>query len=974
MKLGKEDNMPEKNETIKNKYEGEKNPDKKILKLGRKITDCVPHKIFGVKSTDPEYWGLKEVVTDEMADIANKMKLRKFYTFDQLLKMNPKYEAAELQKILDQMAIVGILEYDYGDNYDHTHELKDKPRIRRYRVAFFVPGSAELFNSSKDRVDKNPSVASFFERMTFIPLAGITQMIPPGGDGVGMHVIPVEKEVNANNESVDLEHISYWLNKYEGHISAGICSCRYSRSKLGDGCADDPDDWCIQLGDMADYTVETGRAHYITKEEALDILKKAEDNGFVHQITNIDGSEKIFDICNCDVKICNALRTSLLFNTPNLSRSSFTAKVDPSKCVACGYCVESCPAGAVKLGQKLCKKDGKAQTYPKAPLPDNNIWGKYAWDENYRDTPRLHNTYETGTAPCKVACPAHVPVQAYLKKAHEGKYQEALALIKKENPFPAVCGRVCNKRCEEACTRGDVDRAVSIDAVKKFIAEKDLHAETRYIPEKVIASLHGEWKEKIAIIGAGPAGLSAAYYLAEMGYKPTVFEKHKEPGGMLRYGIPTYKLEKDVIDAEIEIIKDMGVTIQCGVEVGKDITISDLKKQGYKAFYVAIGCQGGKRPGVANDEAEGTEIAVNYLHDAYEHQDKEFTGDVVVIGGGNVAVDCARTATRLGAKSVGMYCLESQDTMPASKEEIAETLEEGISIHPSWGPKEVLVDEKGHVTGIVLKKCTRTIDPETKKFSPLYDENETITVKADKIVFAIGQSIEWGKLLEGTGVTYWHGNYPIADKLTYQTADPDIYVGGDVFTGPKFVIDAIAAGHAVAESLHRHVQWAASPTIGLNRRSFVPLDKSDISLPDYDHAGRQEEAMDASIDAKHSFRDAHKTLTEEQVKIETGRCLSCGASVVDPNKCIGCGICTTRCKFDAIHLYRDHPEMTTMVVAEKKVGPLLKHSIKRAAKIIAHSGSSEAKMMRKKRKEFKRKNKATAKTKKFTGNAVDLNA
>jgi len=966
--------MPEKFDTIENKFEGEKKPSKKILKLGRKITDCMPHKIFGVKSTDPEYWGLREVVTDEMADIANKMKLRKFYTFDELLKMNKQYEASDLQKILDQMSTVGILEYDYGDNYDHTHELKDKPRIRRYRVAFFVPGSAELFNSTKDRVDKNPSVASFFERMTFIPLAGVTQMVPPGGDGIGMHVIPVEKEVNANNESVDLEHISYWLNKYEGHISAGICSCRYSRSKLGEGCADDPDDWCIQLGDMADYTVETGRAHYITKEEALEILKKAEDNGFVHQITNIDGSEKIFDICNCDVKICNALRTSLLFNTPNLSRSSFTAKVDPAKCVACGYCVESCPAGAVKLGQKLCKKDGEPQSYPTAPLPDNNIWGKYAWDENYRDTARLHNTYATGTAPCKVACPAHVPVQAYLKKAHEGKYQEALALIKKENPFPAVCGRICNKRCEEACTRGDIDRAVSIDAVKKFIAEQDLHAETRYVPEKVIASLHGEWPQKIAIIGAGPAGLSAAYYLAEMGYRPTVFEKHKEPGGMLRYGIPTYKLEKDVIDAEIEIIKELGVSIKCGVEVGKDITIADLKKEGYKAFYIAIGCQGGKRPGVANDEANGTEIAVDYLSHAYEHQDERFTGDVVVIGGGNVAIDCARTASRLGANKTSMYCLETRETMPASKEEIAETLDENISINNSWGPKEVLVDEKGNVTGIILKKCLRTIDPETKKFSPLYDENETITVKADKIVFAIGQAIEWGKLLEGTGVTFWHGNYPIADKLTYQTADPDIYVGGDVFTGPKFVIDAIAAGHAVADSLNRHVQWAASPTIGLNRRSFVPLDKNDITLPGYDHAGRQEEGMDTSFDYKKSFRDAHKTLTEEQVRIETGRCLSCGASVVDPHKCIGCGICTTRCKFDAIHLYRDHPEMTNMVVAEKKVGKLLGYSLKRSFKILAHSGSKEAKMMRKKRKEYKKKTKNTAKTHPYTGNAVDPNA
>ena len=544
--------MPEQNKKIISKYQGDKNPDERYLKLGRKITDAMGHKISGVTSDDPEYWGLREVLTPEMCDIANKMKLRQHYTFEQLLEMNRDYEAIDLQKILDEMSYIGILEYDYGDNYDHTHELKDRPRIRRYRLPFFVPGSAELFNSSVDRIAKNPAVASFFERMTFIPLAGITQMVPPGGDGIGMHVIPVEKAIDAESQSIDLEHISYWLKKYEGHISAGICSCRASRAVLGDGCTDDFDDWCIQLGDMADYTVETGRAHYITKERALEILELAEKNGYVHQITNIDGENKIFDICNCNVKICNALRTSLLFNTPYLSRSSYTAKVEKEKCVACGKCVETCPAGAVKMGQKLCRKDGSEVKYPHAPLPDNNIWGPYAWDEDYRDTARMSNTYASGSAPCKAACPAHVPVQAYLRLAHEGKYREALAMIKTENPFPAVCGRVCNKRCESECTRGKIDAPVSIDAVKKFVADLDLNAEDRFVPEKTVQSTHGAFDEKIAIIGGGPAGLSAAYYLAQMGYKPTVFEKNPIPGGMLTYGIPSYKLEKDVIAAEID--------------------------------------------------------------------------------------------------------------------------------------------------------------------------------------------------------------------------------------------------------------------------------------------------------------------------------------------------------------------------------------------------------------------------------------
>lgn len=949
--------MPKQNDKILSKYQGEENPDKRYLKLGRKITDVAAHKILGITSNDPEYWGLKEVLTPEMCDIGNKMKLRKFYTFEQLVKMNPEVEPTHLRELLEEMSVIGILEYDYGDNYDHDGELKDKPRIKRYRLPFYVPGSAELFNSTVERIEKNPAVASFFERMTFIPLAGITQMVPPGGDGIGMHVIPVEKAIEAENQSVDLEHISYWLKKYEGHISAGICSCRASRSILGDGCADDVDDWCIQLGDMADYTVETGRAHYITKERALEILKLAEKNGFVHQITNIDGANKIFDICNCDVKICNALRTSLLFNTPNLSRSAYTAKVEKENCMACGKCVETCPAGAVKLGQKLCKKDGNAVTYPHAPLPDKIHWGEYAWDEEYRDTARLHNTYPTGSAPCKAACPAHVPVQAYLKLARDGKYREALEVIKTENPFPAVCGRICNKRCEDACTRGTIDKPVSIDAVKKFVADLERQEENRFVPEKVMPSVHGEWSEKIAIIGAGPAGLSAAYYLATMGYRPTVFEKNARPGGMMTYGIPSYKLEKDVIDGEIDVLRKLGVEIRCGVDVGKDVTIAQLKEQGYKAFYIAIGCQGGRRPGVVGDTAPGTDIAVSYLRNAFEKRER-FEGDVVVIGGGNVAIDCAGNATRLGAKSVSMFCLEDRDTMPASKSEIEEALDEGVKLYPSWGPKEVRVDENGHVCGIVLKKCLRTIDPETKRFAPVYDENETMEVPAGQIIFAIGQCIEWGDLLKGTKVEFWHGNYPVADQLTYQTADEDIFVGGDVYTGPRFVIDAIAAGHQAAESLHRHVRPGASMTIGRDRRDYQPLNKEDLTYPSYDHAGRQEALMNPNIDHRHSFQDAHGTLTEEQIKIETARCLSCGAAYVDPNKCIGCGLCTTRCRFDAIHLIRDHPECTDMRMGEDKILGLAGYALKRAVKIALYSGSPEAREMAKKRRAFKQAKKA----------------
>lgn len=929
--------MPEMSKAVIPPHMGDKAPSEKILKLGRKITDVAKHKIKGLTVADPEYWGLAEIVTEEMADIALKMKVRHHYKIEELWEMNEvkEEEKEHFQKVLDEMSYIGLLEYDYGNNYDHYGSIPG-PADRRYCLPMFVPGSAELFNMEEGpdgnkRLREHPALASFFERMTFIPLDGITHMVPPGGAGIGMHVIPVEKAISMENGTIDLEHISYWLKKYEGHIGVGQCSCRISRQILGEGCGDDEMNWCIGVGDFADYCRETGKGHDVTYEEAMEIFRKAEDNGFVHQITNIDGENKIFGICNCNVNICNALRTSQLFNTPNMSRSAFTAKVEKEKCVACGKCVEYCPAGAVKLGQKLCKKDGTQVSYPKHELPDKLVWGRDKYDEEYRDNNRI-NCYETGTAPCKAACPAHIAVQGYIRKAKEGKYREALALIKQDNPFPAICGRVCNKRCEIACTRGTIDQPVAIDDIKKFIAQQDLHEETRYIPPVVIASNRlTQWEQKIAIIGAGPAGLSCAYYLAVKGYKPTVFEKHACPGGMMTYGIPSYKLEKDVIDAEIDVLRQLGTTIKCGVEVGKDITIEKLRAEGYQAFYIAIGCQGGKVPEIPGNDAKGIDLAVSFLHDATENQDQKMEEKAVVIGGGNVAVDCARTAYRFGGKDVTMFCLESREAMPASQEEIQEALEEDIAIENGWGPKEILKDEDGTVKAVVFKKCTSVFDAEGK-FNPQYDENDCKTVACSHVIFAIGQSVEWGNLLEGTKVEFWHGNYPVADALTYQTAEPDIFVGGDVYTGPKFVIDAIEAGKNAAVSLHRYVHPGTSMTIGRNRRNFHELDKEDIKVEGYDTIGRQEAGMDPSIDQKHSFRDAHKTLTEEQVHLEASRCLSCGASVVDENKCIGCGVCTTKCEFDAIHLHRDHPECSKMVKSEDKFKEIGAYMAGRAAK------------------------------------------
>ena len=892
-----------------------------ILKLGKMVTDRIPIKLGLEKLTadDPEYWGLAAMCTDEMAEIALKMGVRKPRTLKDMVKLTGKDEAY-LEDILQQMSVNGVIEYNW-ENPQHE---------KQYVLPMFVPGSAEFSNMNSDMLDKNPELGRFFERMSRLPLEKVTPMVPPGGAGIGMHVIPVEKAISMENNSVSVEHISHWLDKYDGKYAASPCSCRKSRKTFDEGCADDPADWCIAVGDMADYVVETNKGgRYITKEEALEILQKAEDNGFVHQITNIDGEDKIFAICNCNVNVCYALRTSQLFNTPNMSRSAYVAHVDKANCVACGRCVEYCPAGAVTLGQKLCKKDGTEVKYPVKPLPSDKKWTSADWTEDYRDVNRI-NTHETGTAPCKTACPAHIAVQGYLKLAAQGRYTDALALIKKNNPLPAICGHVCNKRCEDACTRGKIDEAIAIDEVKKFIAKKDLDSATRYIPPKVVPATKGYFEEKVAIIGGGPAGISCAFYLAEKGYKPTIFEKNDKPGGMVVYGIPSFVLEKEIVAAEIDVLREMGVEIRCNVEVGKDVTIQQLRDQGYKAFYIGIGCQGGRKTGVPGEDSKGVMTGVEFLHITTDNENYKLDGDTVVIGGGNVAIDVSRTAERCGDGKVTQVSLETRDIMPASPEEIELAESEGIIVKGGWGPKEIL-SEDGKVTGIVFKKCISVKD-ETGKFNPKYDENETMTIPCKNVILSVGQSIEWGSLLEGTKVELGRGNGPVADSVTYQTAEPDIFVGGDVYTGPKFAIDAIAAGKQGAISIHRYVQPHSSLTIGRDPNYYKELDKDDILVENYDNTGRQHPGMKPGADKK-SFRDYKLTFTEEQVKKETARCLGCGASIVDPNQCIGCGICTTKCEFDAIHLQRDLPDCSNMRKSEDKLKYILPYGAKQAIKI-----------------------------------------
>ena len=888
------------------------------------LANMMGRKKAGVKSggkgslawDDPEYVILEAGVDNDMADAGLALGSYEKKTAAQVASIIGKSEEHCHEQLM-KLAVYGACFVNNIDGVD------------TFWTETWIPGTMEMIVNNLDNIEKYPIVGYAMEAYGRVRGPMSSGSFPVG---VGlMRVIPIESAIDGESRKADYEEISKYLNEND-IFTVSPCSCRTDREVMGEGCGHLKEDMCIQMGHAAEYYIRTGRGRQITREEAFEIIKRAEENGLMHEIPNTDGSGKTHAICNCCGCGCLSLRTAEMFKNVDMVRSNYISEVDPEKCVACGQCVENCPVNALKLGQKLCSNTPVVSDITTKSTPRDEEWTADKWNPEYRLN--RENVVETGTAPCKTNCPAHIGIQGYIKLAAQGKYMEALELIKKENPFPAVYGRICNRRCEQACTRGELDDPIAIDEIKKFIAEQELRKENRFIPKKG----HDYSDKKIAIIGSGPAGLSCAYYLALDGYTITVFEKEEQIGGMLTLGIPAFRLEKDVVEAEIAVLKELGVAFKTGVEVGKDITLDQLRKEGYDAFYVAIGAQGGRKLGLEGEDGAGVLTGIDFLRRVNAGEDVKLSGKTVVIGGGNVAIDVARSAVRAGTDDVKMFCLESRDIMPASQEEIEEAEEEKISINNSWGPKRILT-ENGKVTGIEFKKCISVFD-ENNRFAPKYDENDCLTVAADNILVTVGQSIEWGGLLAGASVELNRSQTIQADGFTYQSGQPDVFTGGDCYTGPKFAIDAIAAGKQGAISIHRFVHPGQSLVIGRDRRDYKELDRQQAVIEDYDHTPRQNPENQGSAGAaEKTFRDLRGTFTEEQMLKESARCLGCGVTMVDQYMCVGCGQCTTKCKFDAIHLVRrydgagiEFTEMKPTVVKQviKRKGKIMIKKVKRA--------------------------------------------
>ena len=794
-----------------------------ILKLATKIS-LESMTYTGITYNDPEYKILEPIIDDDMCQIMMHMRLEANRTVEDIAK-RAKKSVHHTQEQLDKLCKTGAV----------------RARVRNGKTYYFypiwVPGIMEGIMANREQCDKYPVLGECFEEYTRRRVSMLAPFMDAGMNM--MRVIPVQAAIENNSRKASYDEV-HRLVENAWAVAVGACSCRRSRRLMGEGCGHLEEDMCIYLNDNAVNYSKIGSHRMISKEEAYEILKRAERNGLVHELNVAPGYEDSTAICNCCGCSCYALRIATYFRAPDAVKSNYVARVDRDKCVACGQCVENCQVNAVKLGSKLCT-GGTTIPRPEETARNTLLWGGKNYNPDFRSN--RTDVVEGGTAPCKAACPAHVSVQGYVALAKQGWTS-------------------------------------AIDDLKKFIAEQDLNAEQRWIPP--MENPRGiPFEEPIAVIGAGPAGLSCAYYLREKGYPVTVFEKEKVLGGMPAFAIPSFRLEKDVLNAEIDVLRQMGVEFKTGVEVGRDVTLDDLRAQGFKAFFLGVGAG---KPGTLDvPGADGKNVcfALDMLKKVNLDRRPDLGDDVVILSGGIstnfVTLDAARTAAALGGDRVTVIAPRKPGTFSNVKSGVAAAEASGVQfIYEA----EVQAISKKDVTYVIGGKKH--------------------TVPASAVVIAMDRTVDLGGIglpLNEKGVIAVNGD-------TMQTAVPDVFAGGDVVTGPRYAINAIAAGREAALSIHRYVHEGQDLMLGRDHMDYKGLNRKTavIDPQAFSDAPRQKAERTVARGKNAAWRDTRGVLTAEQAKAEAGRCLGCGVAVVDEYMCVGCAICTTHCKFGAIRM------------------------------------------------------------------------
>jgi NADPH-dependent glutamate synthase beta subunit-like oxidoreductase/Pyruvate/2-oxoacid:ferredoxin oxidoreductase delta subunit len=522
------------------------------------------------------------------------------------------------------------------------------------------------------------------------------------------------------------------------------------------------------------------------------------------------------------------------------------------------------------------------------------------------------NTNVKRFPPCRSACPARVNVQAYVALLQKGRFKDAVEIIRKDMPFPAICGRVCFSPCEDACARTNVDQAVAIRALKRFVA--DIEREEERVKAEPVLKKH---QERVAVVGAGPAGLAAAYELAKLGYPVTVFERMPEAGGMMRYCIPDFRLEKFVVDNEVAYIKEVGVEIKTGVEFGKDITIDSLRENGYSAIFIAIGTQLGMKLNVPGEDLKGVINAVDFLRDVSLGKPVEVGDRVAVIGGGNSAIDAARTSRKLGAKEVTVLYRRSREEMPALPREVAEAEKDGIKFQFLVAPKR-LIGENGKVKAVECLRMRLGEPDESGRRKPVPISFSEHQYPVNTVVPALGQVAEAKCIPPELLNKETRNSLMTVDPQTLETKVPGVFAGGDIATGPASIIEAVGAGKRAAASIHLYL---TGQDLHHMREECI---EETTWVKNWGHVKKKECRYESEVEKPRlSFDEAAQYMEklEQNAKFEAFRCLGCGPcaeclantelcdadkAVVNADLCIGCNVCAVVCLFGAVKKNEDN--------------------------------------------------------------------
>jgi heterodisulfide reductase subunit A-like polyferredoxin len=576
---------------------------------------------------------------------------------------------------------------------------------------------------------------------------------------------------------------------------------------------------------------------------------------------------------NSNIEIHTLSELEKLEGTPGNFKAWLRKKprfINEQICNDCGDCTQVCP---VEIDDRFNRSLGKRKAIQKYSA---------------QAIPNKPAILKLGHSPCKVACPANINVQGYIQLIKKGDYVKAVNLIRERNPLAAICGRVCPAPCETSCTRSKVDSALAIRQLKRFAADQEMalvKAGELELPEE--KTLPADAK-KVAVIGAGPAGLSAAGDLADRGYAVTLYEATDQAGGMLAWGIPQYRLPKDILAYEVELIRRKGIVMVFNTTVGRDLSLSELNKN-YDCLFVSAGASVGRKLGVEGEDKAGVANGLEFLKQAAAKDSRLQVGkNVVVIGGGNVAVDVARTALRLGAAKVELISLEQREEMPAHPEEIEATLAEGIAIRNGWGPRRILGDSA--VSGIELKACTRVFDEEGR-FAPLYDEKNVTAVNADSIIVAIGQGVA-GEMLSAIGADTERGLFKV-NPVTLETSVTGIFAGGDNASGPATVIQAVAAGKRAAESIDRYLH-GKDLLADRFEDTVHPVPEDLLPAPASVEKRPRKQAAELPVPERIAdFLEVESAFSLEEAAAEAERCLNCA-------QCSECMACVAACDKKAV--------------------------------------------------------------------------